>query len=278
MISVALASYNGEKYIYKQIKSILEQTVAVDEIIVCDDNSTDRTIEEIKRINDSRIKIYTNTENLGYIRNFYKAINLTSGEYIFLADQDDIWKLDKVSKMLDIMHNTNCMALCTNFEIIDSEGNKIEDKQQYQMNSFISGVKTKLTRIKLGKLVYGNIVQGCTYCFTDKVKKAFIQINNDEVVHDLQIMMIASAMGDVYFLNDELIKYRLHTNNSIGFSKKGRKLILKKKKPTKKPFMVKFIDDMSKVVKVKRKVYYKALYYLRIPYIKAVISRLVFGK
>ena len=278
MISVAMASYNGEKYIYDQIMSILNQTVQIDELIICDDNSTDNTVKEVKRIDDHRIKLYVNSQNLGYINNFHKAVGLTKGDLVFLADQDDIWINTKVEKMTKIMKDKSCEALCSNFVLIDANGEEIHYKEQFNTNSFIDDAKKYLERITFRRLVFGNIAQGCTYCISGKVRDTYAEISNSQVVHDYQIMLIAASIGDVYFVNENLIKYRLHGNNSIGFTKKERKFIFEKKKPKKRPMMVEFIDDMSAVTKVRWKQFYKVLYYLRIPYIRAIISRLFLGK
>ena len=92
MISIAMATYNGELFIREQLDSILTQTLSDWELIVCDDGSTDNTLSILQEYanNDSRIKIYQNETNLGFKRNFEKAIGLCSGEYIALCDQDDI--------------------------------------------------------------------------------------------------------------------------------------------------------------------------------------------
>ena len=102
-ISVAIASFNGAEYIAAQLDSILNQTVKVTEIVICDDNSTDKTLEILQSYNEKYpglFKIFRNEKNLGCSGNFEKAISLCSGEIIFLADQDDLWKNDKVEKML----------------------------------------------------------------------------------------------------------------------------------------------------------------------------------
>ena len=93
LISIAMTSYNGEKYIREQLDSILTQTYGNFELIICDDRSKDSTVEIIKDycIKDSRIKLYVNEKNLGFKKNFEKAISLCKGEYIALSDQDDIY-------------------------------------------------------------------------------------------------------------------------------------------------------------------------------------------
>jgi len=92
-ISVALCTYNGELYLREQLESILKQTFPPDEIIICDDGSTDTTIkilEEFRRKSFIPVKVYYNKENLGVSKNFEKAISLCSGDIIFLSDQDDV--------------------------------------------------------------------------------------------------------------------------------------------------------------------------------------------
>ena len=93
MISIALASYNGSKYIREQLDSILEQTYQDFELIICDDCSTDNTWQILQEYaqKDSRIKVFENERNLGFKKNFEKAISLCNGKYIALSDQDDIW-------------------------------------------------------------------------------------------------------------------------------------------------------------------------------------------
>ena len=101
MISVALACYNGENFIYEQIQSIINQTITDLEIIICDDKSTDNTIDIIHNIKDKRIKLYQNNIQLGVVKNFEKAISLCNGEYIALSDQDDVWVEKKLEKQLN---------------------------------------------------------------------------------------------------------------------------------------------------------------------------------
>ena len=104
MISVAMATYNGEVYLRKQLDSILHQSLPVDEIIICDDQSSDGTVDIIQEYIKQypHIHLYKNEQNLGYKRNFKKALSLCSKEYIFLCDQDDIWDSDKVKEMVEI--------------------------------------------------------------------------------------------------------------------------------------------------------------------------------
>ena len=114
--SVALCTYNGQSFLSEQLNSILNQTHPVDEIIICDDCSTDQTIEIIKYFKDkfpNLIQLFENENSLGTIKNFEKAISLTKGDLIFLSDQDDIWFSSKVNEMVTFFDkNTKCKLSC----------------------------------------------------------------------------------------------------------------------------------------------------------------------
>ncbi|MDO4899388.1 glycosyltransferase [Actinomyces sp.] len=95
-VSVCMATYNGERYVEKQIESILAQLGTDDELVVVDDASTDATVEIVRSINDSRVRLMARTDNRGYVRTFEQALQLARGEYLLLSDQDDIWTEDHV--------------------------------------------------------------------------------------------------------------------------------------------------------------------------------------
>ena len=150
MISVAMATFNGETYIQEQLDSIYTQTCKVDEIIIVDDCSTDSTVRVIEQYilshKDIDIKLYKNEENLGYKKNFKKAISLCHGDYVFLSDQDDIWKFNKVEDMISIMEkNSNISVLASSFEFIDQKGDVFTvplDSRMSNNNLLMKKVKT----------------------------------------------------------------------------------------------------------------------------------------
>jgi len=125
-ISVVMAVYNGEKYIEEQLMSILSQSIMPDELIIQDDGSSDSTTDKIQSItekSDVSVKLVKNKENLGFSKNFITAISAASGEYIFLSDQDDIWKKDRIKRALSVMEdNKNILALSSAFDLIDEDG------------------------------------------------------------------------------------------------------------------------------------------------------------
>ena len=114
-ISVAMATYNGAQYIEEQLESIRIQTMPVDEVRICDDGSSDDTVEVIchyirEHGLESSWSVEVNRENLGYASNFMKAVGLTNGDYVFFCDQDDIWIADRAERMIGLM---NAIRACT---------------------------------------------------------------------------------------------------------------------------------------------------------------------
>ena len=117
-ISVALCTYNGAKYIEEQIKSILNQTYVVNEIVIGDDKSTDNTLDIIKNLlinSNIDLNIIENENNLGFKKNFYNTISRCKGDIIFFSDQDDVWDNNKVKKTIEIFQqNPNALLVFSN--------------------------------------------------------------------------------------------------------------------------------------------------------------------
>ena len=277
MISIAMTTYNGEKYVAAQLRTILNQTLPADEIVICDDGSADGTVAVIRKIMAENpgvnIRLMENETNLGYVRNFYKAISLTQGDYILLADQDDEWHADKIRRTLQVMQETKAAVVCTNCHFIDGESNKLEKVEDYDRNPFIDAVTETLTPISFYELVIGNIAQGCTYCFTSEVKEAYLRVNSTHLIHDHQIMFVASLLGKAYFLDEALIDYRLHGSNSVGFGNAEQARKIHWKIPTLKPVMVRYLEDLHRSVKIPHVHLYKLMYYCRLPYFISVYRR-----
>lgn len=277
MISIAMTTYNGETYIARQLETLWNQSVPADEIVICDDGSCDATIEIIRIFIEehqaANIRLVKNEENLGYIRNFYKAISLTKGDYIFLADQDDEWHENKIERTLQTMESEGASAVCTNCFLIDAFSKNIQDNSHFDRNPFIDNVTQRITPISFYELVIGNIAQGCTYCFTRQVKDAYLQVNSRNLIHDYQIMFVAAVLGNVYFLDEALIDYRLHNSNVVGFADAKETTKVHWKIPTLKPVMVRFLEDLERALYVPNVTFYKLLYYLRIPYFISVLRR-----
>lgn len=276
MISIAMTTYNGAQFVQAQLRSILEQTRQPDEIIICDDGSRDDTVNIIRHVMETsgtdRIRLVENEENLGYIRNFYKAISLTKGDYIFLADQDDIWHREKLEKSLAIMERTGAAAICTRSRLIDRDGQEM-DENAFIVSVLLARLKEELGPVRFSDLVIENVAQGCTYCFTKEVRAKYLALNSRQLIHDHQIMFIASLVGKVYACAEPMIDYRIHGSNSAGLQENDKNIKVIWKKPKLKPSRVIFLEELNRVVKVPHVHFYKLLYYLRLPYFLSIWKR-----
>lgn len=203
-ISVAIATYNGEKYIKEQLISILNQSIPVDEIIVSDDDSTDDTIKIVNSLKDNRVKIIEGPKK-GIKKNFENAIKNTTGDYIFLSDQDDIWINNKVEKVLNAFENNDCTLVIHNADIVDNELNSI-NKSVFEWRKSRKGIIKNIIK---------NTYVGCCMAFEKDLIKYIIPIPNDIEMHDQWIGIInEKKYGKSLFISDKLIKYRRHNDNS----------------------------------------------------------------
>lgn len=211
MISVCMATYNGEKFIKGQIDSILVQLSSEDELIISDDGSNDKTLEIIRQINDVRIKLVENKNKHGYTHNFENALKLASGDYLFFSDQDDIWLPNKVEKMLPHLKSDN-------FVISDA----------YVTNENLE-IKNKIStwrKYKKGYLrnLHKSIYAGCTCAFTKNIKDFCLPFpQSDYIQHDNWIGLLSELKFNVVYVDEPLILYRRHNSNTSGATQKSSK-------------------------------------------------------
>ncbi len=203
MISVAMATYNGEKHIKEQISSILTNLEPQDELVISDDGSTDRTLEIIESFHDSRI-IVVEGPMLGIKKNFENAIMNTGGRYIFLSDQDDIWEPDKVQKVVETFEKTKAPVVVHDCQIVSEDGNILEESFYDFRKSGPGAVKNFVK----------NTYIGCCMAFDAALKDAIVPIPLDIEMHDQWIGIIGDLLGKNVFISDKLIKYVRHENTA----------------------------------------------------------------
>ena len=205
-VSVAMATYNGEKYIKEQIETILNNLDDKDELVISDDGSSDMTIGIINKINDKRIKLLEGPRK-GLKKNFENAIKNTTGDVIFLSDQDDIWMENKVEKVLECFNNNNYILIQHDAVVVDEN-----DKVIYE--SFAEHRKVKTGVIKN---LIKNSYHGCCIAFRKELIKEILPIPDNVYLHDEWIGIVAELNGKTYFLDEKLIKYRRHSENTSSF-------------------------------------------------------------
>lgn len=203
-ISVCMATYNGEKYIYEQISSILNQIHNNDELIISDDHSTDHTVKIIEEFKDSRIQIFLNNGTKGYTKNFENAIKNASGDIIFLSDQDDIWIEGKVEKMVKKLEKADLVV--SNSEVVDSNLKTIHPSH-FELNHVRKGFWINFFKTRY-----------CGACMAFK-KEMLVKLmpfpkNQTYCVHDYWIALIGEAYYKVELEDAPLIKYRRHGENA----------------------------------------------------------------
>lgn len=222
MISVCMATYNGAKYISSQVDSILEQLGPEDELVVCDDGSSDQTIDIISNYGDTRIKIYRNSSRLGHVRNFERTMLLARGDYIFLSDQDDVWVPGRVCEMLDSINaDPKILLLASNFDLIDAEGiNAGEFRNLGPVKQFRC---LQIASIFAGKSPYF----GCTFLLRKKALQYFLPIPAGIESHDIWFALVASALGGVINSPSATLKHRVHESNVSARKRRGWVVVLK---------------------------------------------------
>lgn len=200
-VSVAMATYNGEKYIDQQIESILKQLNENDELVISDDNSKDKTIEIINSFvdKDSRVKVYFNKKK-GVISNFENAISLSTKDIIFLCDQDDVWLDNKVQTIKNYFLEEKLTLVVSDAKVVDTNLNVIND-------SFYKMLKS---RKGIVKNIAKNTYIGSAMAFRSELKERILPIPNNVPMHDAWIGIIAEKYGHVKFIPEKLFLYRRH--------------------------------------------------------------------
>ena len=209
MVSVCMATYNGEKWIRRQIESILIQLDKNDELVISDNFSTDKTIEIINSFRDSRIKVYKfkadtklsrtrHGKEKNITNNFENAVKNSSGDYIFFADQDDVWKENKIQKMLLYLQKYD-LVMC-NATTVDGDDTVLMEKL-YLKNPLRKGILSFRAR-------------GCLLGMSRKLINKFLPIPKSVVSHDLWVGILAEFMHSYYFIDEPLVFHRRNIGNA----------------------------------------------------------------
>lgn len=207
LVSVALATYNGEKYLQVLLDSLLAQTYPYLEIIAVDDRSTDNTVELLQQYSllHPNIKVYINESNLGFIKNFEKAVSLCNGEYIAMCDQDDYWLPENIMRKVEGIGEYP-MVYCDSFivhENLERIGKKVSDV-------FVCKTYTNCLNYTVFSNVYGHT------CMFRRSLYLSAPIFPLYVTHDWWLAYNGILKGGVTFLPEPLVLYRQHNDNHFG--------------------------------------------------------------
>ena len=217
MISIAMATYNGQEYLEQQLLSILNQSCQPDEVIICDDCSTDNTCEIIGSfISKHQLttwRLIQNKKNLGFVSNFMQAVFQTHYEIILLCDQDDIWLPNKIERMSQVMsENNDILTLSSQYSCIDAEGKPILRPKQKSKKS------GALQKIKFASFVHMRTYPGMSMAIRRDfaLKCCALASQTELLAHDWFFNLVAAQQNKMYYMYEVLALYRLHGSNTIG--------------------------------------------------------------
>jgi len=224
-ISVVLAVYNGEKYLAKLLESLFAQKgVTIKELIVVDDKSTDGSMDIVNAYQQTypQVKIVGNEVNLGPIGSFKKGAALCTSDYLAFADQDDIWKENKLARSLSCLKQVDIdnkpSMVFTDLEMMDEEGNPLN-------GSFWKWYDIDPAKNNFYTILFGNIATGCTMVINKKMRDELVAMPLNAPMHDHWMALIAFSIGNYGYLDDQTVLYRLHNSsvtnkNEVTFSQK----------------------------------------------------------
>src|SRR6266481_2285252 len=203
-ISIAMATFNGDKFLPQQLESFLAQTKLPDELVVCDDGSSDETLqilEAFSREAPFAVHVHRNLQNIGHVGNFGKALSLCTGEIIFLSDQDDVWfpnKIERVARVFDAFEDV--LLVINNAEITDKH---LEP----------SGL-TQVGQIRGAGLTLDHFVNGSCSAMSARLLAIMLPIPREAPAHDNWIHKLAGAMGVRRIVDEVLQYYRRHDEST----------------------------------------------------------------
>lgn len=208
LISIVVATYNGERFLRKQLDSILAQSYNNIELIIGDDNSSDNTIDILNAYaKHYPVKIILNEENIGYVKNFERLLFYCSGDYIAFCDQDDIWLPNK----LEILFNA-----IESYECVHSDAFLIDENDDIISDSFSSSTHKICLPNRLIDLGFNGCVTGCTMLVKRSLIAEILPFPQGLDVHDRWIGALSFSRNSLAYMDVPLIKYRQHGENTIG--------------------------------------------------------------
>jgi glycosyltransferase involved in cell wall biosynthesis len=212
MISVCMATYQGERYVERQLRSILEQLGASDEVIVVDDCSRDGTVERVESLDDPRIRVFRNETNRREVYSFGRAIEIAKGDVIFLSDQDDVWIPGRVELMGGRLEDTGAKLVTSNFEWMDEEERPLD----VAFDGVSSATSTRYSRNIADIFVGRTNYFGCAMAFRREFVPIITPIPSYVESHDLWIALAANQLRSNLHIDDKTLRKRRHGNNATN--------------------------------------------------------------
>jgi hypothetical protein len=216
-ISVALATWNGERFLQAQLDSLLIQTHPPDEVVISDDGSTDRTcviLEKFRLVAPFEVIVRVNRNPLGYAENFLQAAAMCSGDFVAFCDQDDVWHPSKLACCSDLLRTSGAMLLIHRNLVV------MEDltRTRRQIPSFKRSITTPPLRVQPWMLVPGNamVFSRKVLEFDSSRRPRGLGRDGAPMTHDEWTYFVATAIGVTHFSSEVFVQYRQHGGNVFG--------------------------------------------------------------
>jgi glycosyltransferase involved in cell wall biosynthesis len=228
-VSIALCTANGQTFLREQLDSYLSQTRAPDELVVCDDVSTDETVvilQEFARSAPFPVRIYRNENQLGYVKNFERAVLLCNGDIIFFSDQDDVWHPEKIELMATALEESPSLGVVfCDAEIVDSSLQST-GRTLWEMFRFSKRLQTRVIKGRATDvLIKMDLFWGLTVAFRSKYKNKLIPFFPG-TGHDTWTAVLVAFLSDISIVQKPLVKYRQHSQNVFGVKGKALSTVL----------------------------------------------------
>jgi rhamnosyltransferase len=213
--AIILSVYNGSKYLREQLDSLINQTYTNFTIYIRDDESSDETLSIVSKYNQTRpdkVKLIEDQKgNLGVYTSFLTCLKYADADLYFFCDQDDIWKKNKLEKfILHFETFENPLLLISNYAIFKNSGEIIVE------NCF---KKYGVTQQQVNKGIYQGFFPGCNMAFNSAAKNILLKFNISGL-HDTQLAILSHLFGKIKLIDETLIAYRIHHENTIGLKRK----------------------------------------------------------
>jgi glycosyltransferase involved in cell wall biosynthesis len=216
-----MCTYNGARYLSEQLESIAAQSRPPDELVICDDRSSDETVKIVERFQEQSqfpVRLYVNEEQLGSTKNFEKAIGLCAGDVIALSDQDDVWHAEKLKLFEAVFTNEPRVGyVFTDAEVV----NENLHPTGYRLWQCIEFNEAKQARMRRGRgldlLLLSHAVTGATMAFRSRFKELILPIPEGLImIHDAWIALVVAVAALPALISEPLIKYRQHPHQQLG--------------------------------------------------------------
>lgn len=227
LISVALCTYNGERFLWEQLESLARQTQLPDELVIYDDRSTDNTVDLVHKFALTapfKVCVFVNEQQVGVTKNFEKALTQCTGDILFLCDQDDVWHPEKISHMAAFLEQNPALnVVFSDALLINEQGEPFQTTfwdvvrlQSVQLQQWRQGESIRV-------MLIGNRVAGCTMA----LRKSFLNqllpfpLDIPDFLHDTWIAFVASVLDQIQFIPEPLVNYRQHAAQQVGTQPKN---------------------------------------------------------